>query len=59
MTAIPAVITIGIGRDIQAPGTEPAGLSCRVYRQRDGRLAGFPDPADVREALRGAGGGPE
>lgn len=47
------------GRDIQDPGAEPTGLSCRVYRQRDGRLAGLPDPVDVREALRGGGGGLE
>ena len=41
------------GRDIQDPGGEPTGLTCRVYRLRDGRISALPDPADVREALRG------
>jgi hypothetical protein len=40
------------GRDIQDPGDEPIGLSCRVYRLRDGRVSALPDPADLREALR-------
>lgn len=40
------------GRDIQDPGAEPIGLSCRVYRLRDGRISALPDPADVRDALR-------
>jgi hypothetical protein len=39
------------GSDVQAPGGEPAGLSCRVYRLRDGRVSPVPDPEDVREAL--------
>lgn len=43
------------GRDIQDPGDEPAGLTCRVYRLRDGRISALPDRADVREALRPAG----
>jgi hypothetical protein len=43
------------GRDIQAPGAdEPVGLTCRVYRLRDGRISPTPDPEDVRDALRGA-----
>src|SRR5215210_2573729 len=29
-----------------------AGLTCRVYRLRDGRPSPTPDPADVRDALR-------
>lgn len=33
---------------------EPAGLSCRVYRRRDGRISPTPDPDDLRDALRGA-----
>lgn len=45
------------GRDIQDPAGEPAGLTCRVYRLRDGRISALPDPADVREALREAAGG--
>ena len=34
------------------PGDEPAGLSCRVYRRRDGRYGPTPDPDDLRDALR-------
>lgn len=45
------------GRDVQPPGEdEPGGLTCRVYRRRDGRVAPTPDPADVRAALRAARG---
>jgi hypothetical protein len=32
------------------------GLSCRVYRRRDGRISPTPDPADLREALATAAG---
>jgi len=32
-------------------GGEPAGLSCRVYHRRDGRVSPTPDPQDVRQAL--------
>jgi hypothetical protein len=39
------------GEDIEPPGEEPAGLTCRVYRLRDGRISPTPDPATVREAL--------
>jgi|SRR5580693_5719915 hypothetical protein len=42
------------GVDIQPPGEEPLGLTCRVYRLRDGRVSPTPDPADVRDALRAA-----
>ena len=41
------------GVDVQ-PTEEPAGLSCRVYRLRDGRYSPTPDPADVHDALRRA-----
>lgn len=44
------------GRDIQDPGEGPVGLTCRVYRLRDGRISALPDPLDVREALRAARG---
>jgi hypothetical protein len=49
------------GRDIQPPGDEPAGLTCRVYRTRDGRLSPLPDRADLRDALLSAmeGGKPQ
>jgi hypothetical protein len=49
------------GEDVLPPGDgEPFGLTCRVYRLRDGRTSPTPDPADLREAIRrvhaGAGG---
>jgi hypothetical protein len=31
---------------------EPAGLNCRVYVRRDGRVSPTPDPQDLRDALR-------
>jgi hypothetical protein len=39
------------GADVLDPGAEPAGLTCRIYRTRDGRISALPDPADVRDAL--------
>ena len=39
------------GRDVQPPEDEPCGLTCRVYRLRDGRYSPAPDPLDVRNAL--------
>jgi hypothetical protein len=42
------------GRDLQPPGDEPVGLSCRVYRLRDGRVSPLPDRDDVRDTLRSA-----
>lgn len=42
------------GRDVQDPGAEPTGLTCRVYRLRDGRISALPDRADVRDALSAA-----
>jgi hypothetical protein len=42
------------GEDVQAAAGEPIGLSCRVYRLRDGRPSPTPDPGDVREALEQA-----
>lgn len=43
------------GEDVQPPPDgEPAALTCRVYRLRDGRISPTPDPADVRDALRRA-----
>jgi hypothetical protein len=45
------------GRDVQAPGGEPVGLTCRVYRQRDGRISPLPDREQIREALSEAIGG--
>jgi hypothetical protein len=42
------------GVDVQPPEDEPTGLSCRVYRRRDGRISPTPDPADLRDALQDA-----
>jgi hypothetical protein len=42
------------GRDIQDAGASPLGLTCRVYRLRDGRISALPDPADVAAALEAA-----
>ena|SRR5271167_1578906 len=39
------------GIDVQPPVDEPVGLTCRVYRRRDGRISPTPDPADLRDAL--------
>ncbi len=48
------------GADVQPPETpEPAGLTCRVYRRRDGRLWPTPDPEDLLDALRLATGAAE
>ena len=43
------------GRDVQPTGADdPLGLTCRVYRLRDGRISPTPDPRDVCDALRAA-----
>ena len=42
------------GEDVEPPGDEPAGLTCRVYRLADGRVSPVPDPATVRAALENA-----
>ncbi len=47
-------ILIGGVDVVPAGADEPAGLSCRVYRRRDGRIAPTPDPDDLREALQRA-----
>jgi hypothetical protein len=40
------------GVDVQPPvDGEPTGLTCRVYRRRDGRVSPLPDREDVREAI--------
>jgi hypothetical protein len=33
---------------------EPFGLTCRIYRSRNGRISPTPDPDDLRHALRAA-----
>jgi hypothetical protein len=41
------------GEDVVPPAEgDPVGLSCRVYRLRDGRPSPVPDPDDVRDAVR-------
>ena len=35
-------------------GEQEVGLSCRVYRRRDGRVSPTPDPQDLRDALQAA-----
>ena len=42
------------GRDLFPPGDDPVGLTCRVYRGRDGRASPTPDPDDLRAALQEA-----
>jgi hypothetical protein len=42
------------GVDIQPPRDEPTGLTCRIYKRRDGRISPTPDPQDVRDAIREA-----
>jgi hypothetical protein len=42
------------GLDIQPPLDEPTGLTCRIYKRRDGRISPTPDPLDVRDAIRRA-----
>ena len=40
------------GRDLFPPGDDPVGLTCRIYRRRDGRVSPTPDPDDLRDALK-------
>ena len=43
------------GADAFAPAeAEPFGLTCRIYRLRDGRVSPTPDPEDLRQAVRRA-----
>lgn len=40
------------GDDIQPPAPQQVkGLTCRVYRRRDGRVSPLPDPEDLRDAF--------
>lgn len=43
------LVELAGGEDVSAD--QPGGLSCRLYRRRDGRISPTPDPADVRAAL--------
>jgi peroxiredoxin len=49
----PTILIDGVDL-VPAADDEPIGLSCRVYRHRDGRVSPVPDPDDLREALRRA-----
>ena len=40
------------GREVAPAEGEPVGLTCRVYRLRDGRISPTPDPEDIRDAIR-------
>jgi hypothetical protein len=43
------------GADLQPPAEdEPLGLTCRIYRRRDGSTSPLPDGADLRDALAAA-----
>lgn len=46
------------GVDVQPAAGEAFGLTCRVYRRRDGRVSPTPDPADLFDALRAASSKP-
>lgn len=43
------------GSDVDPPRDQPIGLTCRVYRLRDGRISPLPDRELVRTALERAG----
>ena len=45
------------GRDVEPSSGERPGLTCRVYRLRDGRFSPTPDPGDVRAAVQAAAQG--
>jgi hypothetical protein len=40
------------GVEVAPERSEPAGLTCRVYRLRDGRISPTPDPEDIRDVIR-------
>jgi hypothetical protein len=46
----PTILIDGVDL-VPAAAEESIGLSCRVYRRRDGRISPLPDPDDLREAL--------
>ena len=49
----PTILIDGVDL-VPAAADEQIGLSCRIYRRRDGRVSPIPDPDDLREALREA-----
>jgi hypothetical protein len=44
------------GRDVEERSGEWPGLTCRVYRLRDGRSSPTPDPEDLHAAVQAAAG---
>jgi len=48
----PTILIEGV--DVRPADGAPIGLTCRLYRLRDGRPSPTPDPEDVRAALRRA-----
>ncbi len=48
------LVELAGGEDVSAD--QPAALSCRLYRRRNGRISPTPDPADVHAALAVAAG---
>ena len=42
------------GADVQDPGHNPIGLSCRVYKRADGGVSPLPERALIERALEGA-----
>ena len=42
------------GVDVAPAAGEAIGLTCRIYRRRDGRVSPTPDPRDIRQAIREA-----
>lgn len=45
------------GRDVEPPGDQPNGLTCRVYRLGDGRISPLPAREHVHRALEAINGG--
>ena len=42
------------GRDVEQGSGESPGLTCRLYRLRDGRFSPTPDPDGLRAAIKAA-----
>lgn len=50
----PTILIDGTDAGTDEGADELIGLSCRVYRRRDGRISPVPDPDHLRERLRTA-----
>jgi hypothetical protein len=42
------------GVEVAPSEDEPVGLTCRIYRLRNGRISPTPDPEDIRDVIRRA-----